>query len=130
MNISLTLSAIGVILTLFGMFFSNLGCSDNVKLERYKEKGTDYKKKGQLSTAMKFYKRALNHAGDEKQKAKIWQLILFVQTDRALASHTQYYQNSGKKMTYTTTQGTEHYWFFNGTEPPDYNEPPREEILK
>lgn len=80
--------------------------------------------------AMKFYKRALNQAGNSTQKAEIWSLILFVHTDRALAAHSQYYQNSGRKMTYNTADGSEHFWFFHGGAPLDYKEPPRDEILK
>ena len=122
--------AIKIVFSLLRMYFSTRNSSDDVKFERYKDQGTDYKKKGQLSVAMKFYKRALNHAGNSQQKAEIWQQILYLQTDRALASHSQYYQSSGKKMTYNTGDGDEYYWFFHGTEPPSYNEPPREEILK
>ena len=112
------------------MYLSTLNSSDDVKFERNKEKGTDFKKSGHLRAAMNFYRRALNHAGDSQQKVEIWGLILYLQTDRALASHSQYYYYSGEKMTYTMPDGTEHYWFFHGTEPSGYNEPPREEILK
>ena len=122
--------AIKIAFSLLRMYVSTLNSSDDVKFERYKERGTDYKKLGKLSVAMKFYKRALNHAGNSQQKAEIWQLIMYLQTDRALASHSQYYQKSGRKMTYKTVDGTDHYWFFHGSAPPDYNEPPREEILK
>ena len=120
---------IKIVFSLLRMYFSTRNRSDDVKFERYKDQGTDYKKKGQLSVAMKFYKRALNHTGNSRQKAEIWSLILFLQTDRALAAHSQYYQNSGRKMTYRYN-GTEHFWFFHGTEPQSYKEPPREEILK
>ena len=127
--------AIKIAFSLLRMYLSTRSRSDDVKFERYKEQGTDYKKLGRLSAAMKFYKRALNHAGKPRQKKEIWQLIVYLQTDRALASHNQYYRNSGSKMKYTAPDGTEHFWFFHGTEPPYteppyYNEPPREEILK
>ena len=126
-GISFTIS---VTLSLLGMFLSTRGRSDDVKFERYKEKGTEYKESGKFSAAMRFYKRALNHAGNERQKAKLWSLIVFLQTDRALAAHRQYHQNSGYKLTYTHSDGTEHFWFFHGSEPPGYKEPPRSEILK
>ena len=127
--------AIKIVFSLLGMYLSTRNRSDDVKFERYKEQGTDYKKQGKLSAAMKFYKRALNHAGKPRQKTEIWELIVYLQTERALASHSQYYQNSGRKMEYNAPDGSKQYWFFHGSEPPSneppyYNEPPREEILK
>ena len=129
-GISLTISTIGVILTLLGLFFSNLRRSDDVKFERYKEKGTDYKKEGKLSAAMNFYNRAEGYAGNREQKADIWSHITFLQMDRALAAHSKYYEYSQKDLKYTDDDGEEHFWFFNGKKPSWYTEPSRSEILK
>lgn len=111
------------------IYLSTRKSSDDVKFERYKDQGTEYKKQGKLRAAIRFYKRALNHAGDPRQKAEVWRLIVFLQTDRAFAAHSHFFQESGRKLKYTY-DNKEHFWFFHGSEPPDYKEPPRDEILK
>lgn len=120
-----------IIISLIRLWFQLVGKSDKVKFQRYKEKGTEIKKSGQLAKAAKFYKKALDIAEENAQQAEIWELLVYIHTDRAIAASQQYKQKSGRIMLFRNNEGEIEPWNFGpGNISGDYKTPPREELLK
>lgn len=113
---------LGTFFSFIGMYISLIGRNDKVKFQRYKDKGREIKEeKGQLSKAIKYYKKALNYADSDAKKADIWWLILYIQTDRQIGAvdEISIYQDDNVS------------WDFGPNKrPQDYKKPKQKELLK
>lgn len=119
------------IITLIGLWLQLIGKSDKVKFQRYKDKGTEIKKSGQLAKAAKFYKKALDIAEEDTQQAEIWALLVYIHTDRAIGASKEYEEKKGHIMLSKNNEGKTEPWNFGpGKISSDYKPPPREELLK
>ena len=119
------------IISLIGLWHKIVGRSDKVKFQRYKEKGTEIKESGQLAKAVKFYEKALDIAEENDQQAEIWELLVYVHTDRAIGASQQYERKSGHIMLCRNSAGELEPWNFGpGKIPSNYKAPPRKELLK
>ncbi len=122
---------LSIFISLIGLWFQLVGKSDKVKFQRYKEKGTEIKESGQLAKAAKFYKKALDIAEEDTQQAEIWELLVYIHTDRAIGASKQYKQKTGHIMLSKNNEGKLEPWNFGpGKISSDYKPPPKEELLK
>lgn len=90
MSIITWLNPIGSICSIIGMSVSLIGRSDEVKYQRYKVKGIEMKETLQLERAMRFYKKSLDYAKDNKQQSEIWELVIHIHTDRLIKASEKY----------------------------------------
>ena len=113
---------LGTFFSFIGMYISLIGRNDKVKFQRYKDKGREIKEeKGQLSKAIKYYKKALNYADSDANKADIWWLILYIQTERQI----------GASEEISIYQDDDVSWDFGPNKRPrDYKKPKQKELLK
>ena len=77
----------------------------------------------QPAKAMKFYKRALNYATTKDQKGEIWLLILYIHTDRQIATQQTYTEETGIVLDWKWGADLRNL-------PTDYNRPPRKDLLR
>lgn len=115
-------SLISTFFSFIRMYLFLIGKNENLKFQHYKEKGIRSKKdEKQFTKAIKFYKKALNYAATNENKAEIWHLILHIHTDRTIGT--------GEQIIYLTGANFQWPWGPNKV-PSDYERPPQKELLK
>ena len=75
--------------------FVLIGKSNSAKFQHYKAEGIDAKESKQLAKAMRFYKKALDYAETDEQRADIWYLIVHIHTDRMIGASQQWTNYTG-----------------------------------
>ena len=104
------------------LYFFLMGKNEDLKFQHYKEKGIRFKKdEKQFAKALKFYKKALNYAATNENKAEVWHLILHIHTDKTIGTSEQ--------ILYLTGQNIQWPWGPNNV-PSNYERPPQKELLK
>ncbi len=113
---------IGSLCSIIGMSVSLVGKSSAAKFQSFKDKGIDIKEsKKQLGKALHYYKKALDYAETDEQKAEIWFLVMHIHTDRLIGS--------GEK--YKNCKGYIPLWDFGPNNiPSNYNPPSKEELMR
>ena len=116
------ISYLGSLCSIIGLSISLIGKSSAAKFQSFKDKGMDIKQsRKQLARAMLCYKKALDFAESDEQKATIWGLIMHIHTDRLIGASEKWKNCTGKIPK----------WDFGPNNIPiNYNSPPSEELLK
>ena len=121
--ISLIFSHIGSFCSIagIGLALSITGKSSAAKFQSFKDKGMSLKESKQLGRAILYYKKALDYAETDEQKAQIWWLIIHTHTDRLIKASENFMNCTG----YTPE------WRFGPNNiPTNYEPPPTKEALR
>ena len=86
---------ISLIPSLIRTWFVLIGKSNAVKFQHYKAKGIETKESKQLAKAVRFYKKSLDYAETNEQRAGIWYLIVHIHTDRMIGASQQWTNYTG-----------------------------------
>ena len=90
-------SIMGTIFSFIGMGFTLTGKSNAAKCQFYKNRGLDLKEsKQQLAKAMRYYKKALEYAETNEQRAEIWGYIIHIHTDRTIGASQEWTDCTGQ----------------------------------
>ena len=112
---------LSIIPSLVKIWFVLIGKSSSAKFQRYKAEGMEKKESKQLGKALRLYKKALDYAETNEQRADIWFLIIHIHTDRMIASSQQWTNYTGHIL--------EWRWGPNNI-PSNYQKPPQKELIR
>ena len=102
-------------------WFVLIGKSNSIKFQHYKAKGIETKESKRIAKAMRFYKKSLDYAETNEQRAEIWFLIVQIHTDRMIGASQEWTNYTGHIL--------EWEWGPNNI-PSNYQKPPQKELLK
>ena len=112
---------ISIIPSLIKIWFQLIPKSTSARFQRYKAEALEAKESKQLSKAMRFYKKALDYAETDGQRADIWYLIVQIHTDRMIGASQQWTNYTGHIL--------EWRWGPNNI-PSNYQKPPQKELIR
>ena len=108
-------------LSFIKIWFQLIPKSTSARFQRYKAEGINAKESKQLTKAIRFYKKALNYAETNEQRASIWFLIIHIHTDRMIGASEQWTIYTGGILD----------WEWGPKKiPTNYQKPPQKELIK